>query len=48
MRVVNQLDFGGPWLALQLIRTLKLDTFFELIMPLGYEVFEGNRNDVKT
>ena len=35
VRVENQLDFGGPWLALQLIRKLKLDTFFELIMPSG-------------
>jgi len=37
VRVENQLDFGGPWLALQLIRQLKLDTFFESIMPPGCE-----------
>lgn len=37
VRVENQLDFGGPWLALQLIKTLKLDTFFESIMPPGCE-----------
>ncbi|HPY77444.1 MAG TPA: IS1634 family transposase [Anaerohalosphaeraceae bacterium] len=37
VRVENQLDFGGPWLALQLIRKLKLDTFLESIMPPGRE-----------
>lgn len=37
VRVENQLDFGGPWLALQLIRQLKLDAFFDSIMPSGRE-----------
>jgi len=37
VRVENELDFGGPWLALQLIRTLKLDRLFEDIMPKGRE-----------
>ena len=29
VRVENQLDFGGPWLALELIRKLKLDELLE-------------------
>jgi len=37
VRVENEIDFGGPWLALQLIRALKLDTLFEQIMPRGRE-----------
>jgi transposase len=37
VRVENGIDFGGPWLALQLIRTLKLDTLFAEIMPQGRE-----------
>jgi len=37
IRVENEIDFGGPWLALQLIRALKLDTLFEEIMPKGRE-----------
>lgn len=35
--VENELDFGGPWLALQLIRKLELDTFFESVMLQGKE-----------
>ena len=37
VRVENQLDFGGPWLALELIRTLQLDGLFESVMPRGEE-----------
>ncbi len=37
VRVEHELDFGGPWLALQLIRTLKLDALFEERMPQGRE-----------
>ena len=35
--VENELDFGGPWLALQLIQTLKLDGLFDSVMPQGKE-----------
>lgn len=31
IRVENQLDFGGPWLALQLIHKLKLDELLETV-----------------
>ncbi len=37
VRVENQLDFGGPWLALALIRTLQLDRLFESVVPGGGE-----------
>jgi transposase len=37
VRVENQLDFGGPWLALELIRTVQLDSLFEGVMPRGGE-----------
>ncbi len=37
VRVENQLDFGGPWLALELIRKLQLDKLFEGPMPRGGE-----------
>jgi len=37
VRVENQLAFGGPWLALSLIRKLKLDEFFGGVMPVGKE-----------
>jgi transposase len=37
VRVENQLDFGGPWLALELIRTLQLDSLFERVIPRGGE-----------
>lgn len=43
VRVENQLDFGGPWLALKLIRKLKLDEFFESIMPRGREAVPWSR-----
>lgn len=35
--VENELDFGGPWLALKLIETLKLDKLFDKITPAGRE-----------
>jgi transposase len=37
VRVENQLEFGGAWLALQLIHRLRLDEFFEHILPRGKE-----------
>lgn len=37
VRIENQLDFGGPWLALQLIRILGLDKLLEMFMPTGQE-----------
>ncbi len=37
VRVENQLDFGGPWLAMELIRKLQLDKLFESVMPRGGE-----------
>lgn len=35
--VENELDFGGPWLALKLIESLKLDKLFEGIISTGRE-----------
>ena len=37
VRVENLRQFGGPWLALQLIRTLQLDSFLEKVIPEGRE-----------
>jgi transposase len=37
VRVENQLDFGGPWLARELIRVLELDKLFEGLLPRGGE-----------
>ncbi len=37
VRVENQLDFGGPWLAMELMRTLQLDKLFEGVLPCGGE-----------
>jgi transposase len=37
VRVENCRQFGGPWLALELIRRLGLDEFFEDIMPRAQE-----------
>lgn len=37
VRVENQVDFGGPWLALELIRRLKLDEFLKSVLPPGQE-----------
>lgn len=43
VRVENQLDFGGPWLALELIRKLKLDELLERVMPRGRENIPWSR-----
>ena len=37
VRVENCRQFGGPWLALELIKTLELDTFLEETIPAGRE-----------
>jgi transposase len=37
VRVENLRQFGGPWLALHLIRTLQLDTFLDKAIPEGRE-----------
>ena len=37
VRVENLKQFGGPWLALELIRRLQLDTFLERVLPRGRE-----------
>jgi len=37
VRVENCRQFGGPWLALDLVRRLQLDTFFARVMPQGRE-----------
>ena len=37
VRVENLRQFGGPWLALHLIRTLQLDTFLQKAIPEGRE-----------
>jgi hypothetical protein len=37
VRVENLRQFGGPWLAMELIRLLKLDEFLERVMPRGQE-----------
>ena len=37
VRVENLRQFGGPWLALHLIRTLHLDTFLDKVIPEGRE-----------
>jgi transposase len=37
VRVENQLEFGGAWLALELIRRLQLDKLFEDVIPQGKE-----------
>ena len=43
VRVENQLDFGGPWLALELIRKLKIDELLESVMPSGREEIPWSR-----
>ena len=35
VRVERCVDFGGPWLGRELLRTLKLGSFFEEVMPAG-------------
>ena len=37
VRVENQLEFGGAWLTLELMRRLRLDELFERILPRGKE-----------
>jgi transposase len=37
VRVENSRQFGGPWLAQQLIQRLELDQFFRRVMPQGKE-----------
>jgi transposase len=37
VRVENCRQFGGPWLAMELIRRLKLDEFLTRVMPIGRE-----------
>jgi transposase len=37
IRVENCLDFGGPWLSLELLKRLGLVEFFEHLMPAGRE-----------
>jgi len=37
VRVENQLAFGGPWLALEMIRKLRLDDFLKRTIPTGQE-----------
>ena len=37
VRVENERQFGGPWLALELIRKLQLDTFLKRTIPQGKE-----------
>jgi transposase len=37
VRVENQLEFGGAWLALELIRRLQLDELLESVIPRGKE-----------
>lgn len=37
VRVENLRQFGGPWLALEIIRSLELDLFFQRVMPQGRE-----------
>jgi len=37
VRVENLRQFGGPWMALHLIRTLQLDTFLQNVMEDGRE-----------
>ncbi len=37
VRVENLRQFGGPWMALHLIRTLQLDTFLSQAIPTGRE-----------
>jgi transposase len=37
IRVENCVQFGGPWLALQLVRQLQLDRFLKDVIPAGAE-----------
>ncbi len=42
VRVENLRQFGGPWMALHLIRTLQLDTFLSNAIPEGRELVGWN------
>jgi transposase len=37
VRVENVRQFGGPWLALELVRRLKLEEFLKRVLPRGQE-----------
>ena len=37
VRVEHCLDFGGPWLGLELLKELGLDSLFKVVMPAGRE-----------
>ena len=43
VRVENELEFGGPWLALQLIKSLQLDTLFAELLPAGREAIPWSK-----
>jgi hypothetical protein len=43
VRVENQLDFGGPWLALEVDSPIQLDELFENVIPQGREDIPGQR-----
>jgi len=44
VRIENPLEFGGAWLALELIRRLQLDELFENIFPRGKKTLRGQRS----
>ena len=37
VRVENRRDFGGPWLALEMVRRLRLNEFLDATLPKGQE-----------
>ena len=37
VRIENCRQFGGPWLALEMVRQLKLDEFLQQVIPSGRE-----------
>ena len=37
VRIENCRQFGGPWLALEVVRRLQLDEFLKSVMPSGRE-----------
>ncbi|MBC8393900.1 MAG: hypothetical protein H8E17_15190 [Deltaproteobacteria bacterium] len=37
IRIENCLDFGGPWLGLELLKKLGLPELFDKLMPAGRE-----------
>ena len=44
VRVENCRQFGGPWMALEVVRRLKLDEFLQSVMPSGREHVSWWRN----